>query len=61
MAFFQAHFLDADFAVGQFLFAKDNSEGDGALFGGFELLRELGLDFVGVFGLISLVLHYIAG
>lgn len=46
MAIRQTHFLDLDLASGELIFAQDDSEGDTALFGGFELLGELWFRFV---------------
>lgn len=47
----QTHFLDANLAGRELVLAQDDGEGDAGLFGGLELLGELGLDFVGEFGL----------
>ena len=55
MAFFKTHFLDADLAVGEFVLAQDDGEGDTALLGGAELLREFGFEFVRKFSLWVLV------
>ena len=51
VAFFETHLLDADFAVGEFVFTQNDGEGDTTLFGGLELLWELGLNLVGELGL----------
>lgn len=51
VSFFETHFFDAELAGGELVFAENDAEGDAALFGGFELLGEFGLDFVGEFGL----------
>lgn len=51
VAVLETHFLDADFAFSKFVLTQDDGEGDTALFGGLELLWELGLNLVGKFGL----------
>lgn len=51
MSVLQTHFLDADLAGRELVLAQNDGEGDAGLFGGLELLGELGLDLVGEFGL----------
>jgi hypothetical protein len=51
VAFLETQFLDTNLAGGEFVLAQDDGEGDTALFGGLELLGELGLDLVGEFSL----------
>jgi hypothetical protein len=47
VSFGQTHLLDAALASGEFFLAENNAEGNGALFGGLELLGQLGLQLVG--------------
>jgi hypothetical protein len=47
----QTHFFDAAFASGELFLAENDSERDGALLGGLELLGKLGLQLVVEFGL----------
>lgn len=61
VSFFETHFFDAELAGCELVFAEDDAEGDAALFGGFELLREFGLDFVGEFGLLYFISFYVYG
>lgn len=56
VAFGKTHLLDADLAGLQLLLAEDDGEGNTALFGGLELLGELGLHLVGEFSLESVSL-----
>jgi hypothetical protein len=51
----QTHLLDAALASGEFFLAENDSEGDGALLGGLELLGKLGLQLVVEFGLDGLL------
>lgn len=43
----QTHLLDTALASSELFLAKDNTKGNGALFGGLELLGQLGLQLVG--------------
>ena len=53
VAFLETHLLDADFALGEFVLTQNDGEGDAALFGGLELLWELGLNLVRELGLFE--------
>ena len=53
MSLAQTQLLDPDLAHGQLVVAQDRSEGDAVLLRGLELRGELGLEFVGEFGLRS--------
>lgn len=48
----QAELFDLDFTLGVFVLAEDDGEGDGGLFGGFELRGQFGFEFVREFGLL---------
>ena len=56
VAIWETHFLNLDLSGGHFILAKDDSEGDAALLGSFELLRELGFEFIGELGLYGISL-----
>lgn len=53
MAFLQAHLFDLDLALRELVFAEDDGEGHAVHVGCFELVGELGLDFVEEFGLLG--------
>lgn len=55
----QTHLLDTALARGELFLAEDDTEGDGALFGGLELLGELGLQLVGELSLKTWMLVFI--
>lgn len=52
----KTHLLDAALASGELFLTEDDTEGDGALFGGFELLGQLGLQLVGELSLETYML-----
>lgn len=47
----ETHFLDLDLSGGHLVLTQDDTEGNTALLGSLELLRKLGLELVGEFGL----------
>jgi hypothetical protein len=46
MTFLETQFLNTNLAGGELVLAQDDGEGDASLFGGLELLGQLGLDLV---------------
>ena len=51
VSFGQTHLLDTALTSSELFLAEDNAEGDGALFGGLELLGQFGLQLVRELGL----------